>query len=190
MNVPSDLYCPVCELSVNSQQQLTQHLGSTKHKLVSLGLLPKPSEDPNIKRVGQYKCKTCEVILNSEAQLVQHLKSLRHQAAERGEELPPRGERRFCPYQRNQSKKSSKLEDSLTGGATTSVLATSAELITSIKPENGHHDFCTNDENGNVSVEKKNSSDISKSPRLVETLIDSKDSIGNSRSPSYKSTEQ
>ena len=51
MNVPSDLYCPVCELSVNSQQQLTQHLGSTKHKLVSLGLLPKPSEDPNIKRV-------------------------------------------------------------------------------------------------------------------------------------------
>jgi len=46
-----DLYCPVCELSVNSQQQLTQHLGSTKHKLVSLGLLPKPSDDPTIKRV-------------------------------------------------------------------------------------------------------------------------------------------
>lgn len=106
MNVPSELYCPVCELSVNSQQQLTQHLGSTKHKLVSLGLLPKPSEDPNIKRVGQYKCKTCDVILNSEAQLVQHLKSLRHQAAERGEDLPPRGERRFCPYSRNSPKKS------------------------------------------------------------------------------------
>ena len=49
-----DLYCPVCELSVNSQQQLTQHLGSTKHKLVSLGLLPKPSEDPTIKRVVFY----------------------------------------------------------------------------------------------------------------------------------------
>ena len=38
-------------ISVNSQQQLTQHLGSTKHKLVSLGLLPKPSEDPNVKKV-------------------------------------------------------------------------------------------------------------------------------------------
>merc|ERR1712136_307687 len=105
MDVGGDLYCPVCELSVNSQQQLTQHLGSTKHKLVSLGLLPKPSEDPNIKRVGQYKCKTCDVILNSEAQLVQHLKSLRHQAAERGEELPARGERgaRYCPYQTGKS---------------------------------------------------------------------------------------
>lgn len=79
INQTTDLYCSICELSVNSQQQLTQHLGSTKHKLVSLGLLPKPSEDPNIKRVGQYKCKICDVILNSEAQLVQHLKSLRHQ---------------------------------------------------------------------------------------------------------------
>ena len=94
MNQTTELYCSICELSVNSQQQLTQHLGSTKHKLVSLGLLPKPSEDPNIKRVvsvqnyekktyrnfqGQYKCKICDVILNSEAQLVQHLKSLRHQ---------------------------------------------------------------------------------------------------------------
>lgn len=51
MNQTTELYCSICELSVNSQQQLTQHLGSTKHKLVSLGLLPKPSEDPNIKRV-------------------------------------------------------------------------------------------------------------------------------------------
>merc|ERR1712176_51719 len=114
MNQTTELYCSICGLSVNSQQQLTQHLGSTKHKLVSLGLLPKPSEDPTIKRVGQYKCKICDVILNSEAQLVQHLKSLRHQAAERGEELPPRGERRFCPYSRNQGKKPNKLEDTLT----------------------------------------------------------------------------
>merc|ERR1712176_113425 len=133
MNVPSDLYCPVCELSVNSQQQLTQHLGSTKHKLVSLGLLPKPSEDPNIKRVGQYKCKTCDVILNSEAQLVQHLKSLRHQAAERGEELPPRGERRFCPYQvkppstAKKTSTSKELTDTITATTTDNTLQQAKE---------------------------------------------------------------
>ena len=51
LNQTTELYCNICELSVNSQQQLTQHLGSTKHKLVSLGLLPKPSEDPNVKKV-------------------------------------------------------------------------------------------------------------------------------------------
>ena len=30
-------------------------MGSTKHKLVSLGLLPKPSEDPNVKKVVSTK---------------------------------------------------------------------------------------------------------------------------------------
>jgi len=193
MNVPSDLYCPVCELSVNSQQQLTQHLGSTKHKLVSLGLLPKPSEDPNIKRVGQYKCKTCDVILNSEAQLVQHLKSLRHQAAERGEELPPRGERRFCPYQRNNGT-SKKPKDAESGGALVLTPTASsgpivpqlAELNTTINAaESPNPGF--NDLNGNH--KKLSNPDVSKEHSADSVLIDSKDSVGNSRSPSYKSTE-
>jgi len=118
--------------------------------------------------------------------------------------LPPRGERRFCPYQRNQSAKSgpksgpTKLEDgvipppTLTLDAPCELPTDLTTVINSQGPAGPVHEmshFCTNDENGN-SVDKKLSSDITKSPRLVENLIDSKDSIGNSRSPSYKSTEQ
>ncbi|CAG5105367.1 Oidioi.mRNA.OKI2018_I69.chr1.g2067.t1.cds [Oikopleura dioica] len=80
-----DLHCEICDLTVNSRQQLTQHLGSTRHKMVqyslSRGLTPVniPSAIP---KVGQYRCKKCDIVLNSEAQLMQHLNSYRHKNAD------------------------------------------------------------------------------------------------------------
>lgn len=181
-----DLYCPVCELSVNSQQQLTQHLGSTKHKLVSLGLLPKPSDDPTIKRVGQYKCKICDVILNSEAQLVQHLKSLRHQAAERGEELPPRGERRFCPYSRNKKKEDGSEPGSLSGNGeninssnSEAQKTVTEELLSKVTPLQLP-----------VAITGAKDADIPTTPEaLTRTTLTKPDSVCNSSSPSLKSDQ-
>ena len=61
------LYCDTCRVNVNSKAQLKQHLNSTKHKMIEMGIIRKEIP-PNVARVGQYKCSRCDVMLNSEAQ--------------------------------------------------------------------------------------------------------------------------
>ena len=47
----TDLYCNLCKITVNSKQQLTQHLGSKNHRLVSLGSSPKPWQDSSFRKI-------------------------------------------------------------------------------------------------------------------------------------------
>ena len=50
LNQAKDFYCDLCELSVNSQQQLTQHLESNSHKLALAGSPGKPKHDSNVRK--------------------------------------------------------------------------------------------------------------------------------------------
>ena len=43
------LYCNTCQVNVNSKAQLKQHMNSTKHKMIEMGLIRK--ETPNCTRV-------------------------------------------------------------------------------------------------------------------------------------------
>ena len=51
LNKTTDLYCNLCKKTVNSKQQLTHHLGSKNHRLVSLGFSPKPWQDSSFREI-------------------------------------------------------------------------------------------------------------------------------------------
>lgn len=94
------LHCKICDVWVNSDTQMKQHLGSLRHKNTIAGI-PVPPRPDKIEPVRprsshQYKCELCNVTLNSEVQLLQHLRSQRHKATLEGKPPKPR----WVPYER------------------------------------------------------------------------------------------
>ena len=100
------------------------------------------------------------------------------QAAERGEELPPRGERRFCPYSRN--KKSGKEEGSEPGSLT-------GENVNSSNSQT--QKAATEDLLGKVTPLQLPTETLSTPDLQVRTTVEKPDSVCNSTSPSLKSDQ-
>jgi len=73
------LHCKECDVWVNSDTQMKQHLGSLRHKntIAGVPVPPRPDKIEPVKPRSnhQYKCELCHVTLNSEVQLLQHLRS-------------------------------------------------------------------------------------------------------------------
>ena len=94
------LHCKVCDVWVNSETQMKQHLGSLRHKntIAGIPVPPRPDKVEPVKPRSshQYKCELCNVTLNSEVQLLQHLRSQRHKATLEGKPPKPR----WVPYER------------------------------------------------------------------------------------------
>ncbi|XP_078481832.1 uncharacterized protein LOC100180364 isoform X2 [Ciona intestinalis] len=94
------LRCHTCDVYVNSENQMKQHVKSLRHKSVAQGIPipPKPVKDEKVKvKSDQYRCTVCKVCLNSYIQMTQHLSSLRHKNMLEGKPQKPR----WCPYERN-----------------------------------------------------------------------------------------
>nr|XP_002123956.1 uncharacterized protein LOC100180364 isoform X2 [Ciona intestinalis] len=94
------LRCHTCDVYVNSENQMKQHVKSLRHKSVAQGIPipPKPIKDEKVKvKSDQYRCTVCKVCLNSYIQMTQHLSSLRHKNMLEGKPQKPR----WCPYERN-----------------------------------------------------------------------------------------
>ena len=94
------MHCKDCDVWVNSDTQMKQHLGSLRHKntIAGIPVPPRPDKvEPAKPRSNhQYKCELCNVTLNSEVQLLQHLRSQRHKATLEGKPPKPR----WVPYER------------------------------------------------------------------------------------------
>ena len=94
------LHCKDCDVWVNSDTQMKQHLGSLRHKntIAGIPVPPRPDKVEPVKPRSshQYKCELCNVTLNSEVQLLQHLRSQRHKATMEGKPPKPR----WVPYER------------------------------------------------------------------------------------------
>lgn len=94
------LHCKECDVWVNSDTQMKQHLGSLRHKntIAGVPVPPRPDKIEPVKPRSnhQYKCELCHVTLNSEVQLLQHLRSQRHKATLEGKPPKPR----WVPYER------------------------------------------------------------------------------------------
>ncbi|CAG5094803.1 Oidioi.mRNA.OKI2018_I69.XSR.g13878.t2.cds [Oikopleura dioica] len=94
------LHCKDCDVWVNSDTQMKQHLGSLRHKntIAGIPVPPRPDKIEPVKPRSnhQYKCELCHVTLNSEVQLLQHLRSQRHKATLEGKPPKPR----WVPYER------------------------------------------------------------------------------------------
>lgn len=95
-----NMHCKECDVWVNSDTQMKQHLGSLRHKntIAGIPVPPRPDKIEPIKPRSnhQYKCELCNVTLNSEVQLLQHLRSQRHKATLEGKPPKPR----WVPYER------------------------------------------------------------------------------------------
>jgi len=95
-----NMHCKDCDVWVNSDTQMKQHLGSLRHKntIAGIPVPPRPDKiEPQKPRSNhQYKCELCNVTLNSEVQLLQHLRSQRHKATLEGKPPKPR----WVPYER------------------------------------------------------------------------------------------
>lgn len=95
-----NMHCKDCDVWVNSDTQMKQHLGSLRHKntIAGIPVPPRPDKVEPIKPRSnhQYKCELCNVTLNSEVQLLQHLRSQRHKATLEGKPPKPR----WVPYER------------------------------------------------------------------------------------------
>lgn len=95
-----NMHCKDCDVWVNSDTQMKQHLGSLRHKntIAGIPVPPRPDKvEPAKPRSNhQYKCELCNVTLNSEVQLLQHLRSQRHKATLEGKPPKPR----WVPYER------------------------------------------------------------------------------------------
>lgn len=95
-----NMHCKDCDVWVNSDTQMKQHLGSLRHKntIAGIPVPPRPDKvEPTKPRSNhQYKCELCNVTLNSEVQLLQHLRSQRHKATLEGKPPKPR----WVPYER------------------------------------------------------------------------------------------
>lgn len=104
------------------------------------------------------------------------------QAAERGEELPPRGERRFCPYSRNKKKEDGSEPGSLSGNG---------ENVNSLNSEN--QKTVTEELLSKVTplqLPVTKDADIPTTPEALARTTSSKpDSVCNSSSPSLKSDQ-
>lgn len=95
------LRCTVCDIYVNSENQMRQHVNSLRHKNIEKGIPtpPKPvKEDKPKGRSEQFRCEVCRVTLNSDIQLLQHLSSQRHKNMLEGKPPKPR----WTPYERTQ----------------------------------------------------------------------------------------
>ena len=94
------MHCKECDVWVNSETQMKQHLGSLRHKntIAGIPVPPRPDKVEPVKPRSnhQYKCELCNVTLNSEVQLLQHLRSQRHKATLEGKPPKPR----WVPYER------------------------------------------------------------------------------------------
>lgn len=95
-----NMHCKECDVWVNSETQMKQHLGSLRHKntIAGIPVPPRPDKVEPVKPRSnhQYKCELCNVTLNSEVQLLQHLRSQRHKATLEGKPPKPR----WVPYER------------------------------------------------------------------------------------------
>jgi len=95
-----NMHCKECDVWVNSETQMKQHLGSLRHKntIAGIPVPPRPDKIEPVKPRSnhQYKCELCNVTLNSEVQLLQHLRSQRHKATLEGKPPKPR----WVPYER------------------------------------------------------------------------------------------
>ena len=99
-NLDENMHCKECDVWVNSETQMKQHLGSLRHKntIAGIPVPPRPDKVEPVKPRSnhQYKCELCNVTLNSEVQLLQHLRSQRHKATLEGKPPKPR----WVPYER------------------------------------------------------------------------------------------
>ncbi|XP_039255823.2 uncharacterized protein LOC120332610 isoform X1 [Styela clava] len=95
------LRCNVCDIYVNSENQMKQHVNSLRHKNIEQGIPtpPKPTKEDKPKtKAEQFRCEVCKVTLNSDIQLLQHLSSQRHKNMLEGRPPKPR----WTPYERTQ----------------------------------------------------------------------------------------
>merc|ERR1712136_400841 len=64
------LHCSMCDVYVNSDNQMKQHLSSLRHKntVEGIPIPPKPGRDEKVKpKSEQYRCNICKVTQNSDS---------------------------------------------------------------------------------------------------------------------------